>query len=124
MNPNTHTSELLLELDSAEEKIALMLELGASTAEKLLDFKNVDTESVGSFSERFLKLTEEVHACLDSKAHMIKDYKHYDRSSYSATQEEDLLQRKVALLQKELSSLGTTSTSTAATVHDNGMDDL
>jgi hypothetical protein len=56
MNPNTHTSELLLELDSAEEKIALMLELGASTAEKLLDFKNVDTESVGSFSERFLQV--------------------------------------------------------------------
>jgi hypothetical protein len=68
------------------------------------------------------QLTEEVHACLDSKAHMIKDYKHYDRSSYSATQEEDLLQRKVALLQKELSSLSNSTSSAPA--HDNVMDDL
>jgi hypothetical protein len=57
MKAAQHTSELLQELDSAEEKIALMLELAASTAEKLLDFKNVDTESVGASSNRFLQVS-------------------------------------------------------------------
>lgn len=51
------------------------------------------------------QLAGEVHSCLAAKAHMIRDYRRYDGSSYGVQHEESLLKEKAELLREELARL-------------------
>ncbi|KAG5185743.1 hypothetical protein JKP88DRAFT_354101 [Tribonema minus] len=106
MNPAAQqTTSLLRELDDAEDKVARMLELAAEVTDQLAAFDSVDASAVQATSRAFLQLAGEVHSCLATKAHMIRDYRHYERSGYGARQGEALLRGKAALLREELRRL-------------------
>ncbi|CAM9158916.1 unnamed protein product [Sphacelaria rigidula] len=110
--PIARNAALLEELDSAESKVAELLEVAAETLDELArgvvassPTASFERDKVEESNKRFLRLVSEVHRCLAPKAEWIRDYKEYPRSSYGERKELELLHEKAAFLRSELANM-------------------
>lgn len=108
--PIAKNAALLIELDTAEGKVAELLEVAAEALDELASScgvgkESLDTGKVDAANKKFLALVSEVHGCLAPKASLIRNYKPYPRSVYGPRKELELLHEKASFLRSELESM-------------------
>mmetsp|Transcript_4776 Transcript_4776/g.7227 ORF Transcript_4776/g.7227 Transcript_4776/m.7227 type:complete len:116 (+) Transcript_4776:52-399(+) len=102
MNANKSSEQLLRELDDAEGDIAEMLDLAGNLAENLSNVEGMDSSSTNDICLKYLSLIEKVHACLTSKAHLMKNYAPFEKTNYKSKWEVEILEMKREMLEKDL----------------------